>query len=215
MRNRTFPSIMLGFLLLLVTACSSGTPALPQSTKPPAAIPQVTPTAPPTNAALLPVPTTHASPGGHFLQLQPDVPVPATCPVNPVYAGTLGKSGLEDVPWIRADPLSSQVTAFLFFVEPTYPHTHLYQPLHTGGGYSDGRSTKILWILDAPHPPGEVTITGVKVSSPSETFQQTFPVAGSATPGANYPSIVNVPTPGCWQIQFGRIASVLFWVTGN
>jgi hypothetical protein len=188
MRSRTSPSIMLGFLLLLVTACSSSTPALPQSTKPTAAIPQVTPTAPPTSAALLPVPTTHPSPGGHFLQLQPDVPVPATCPVNPVYAGSLGKSGLEDVPWSRADPLSSQVTAFLFFVEPTYPQTHLYQPLHTGGGYSDGRSTKILWILDAPHPPGEVTITGVKVSSPSETFQQTFPVAGSATPGANYPS---------------------------
>ncbi len=84
-----------------------------------------------------------------------------------------------------------------------------------GNCFLDGRNTKILWILDAPHPPGEVTITGVKVSSPSETFQQTFPVAGSATPGANYPSIVNVPTPGCWQIQFGRIASVLFWVTGN
>jgi hypothetical protein len=77
MRSRTFPSIMLGFLLLLVTACSSGTPTLPQSTKPPATISQVTPTLAPTSAALLPVPTTHPSPGGHFLQLQPDVPVPA------------------------------------------------------------------------------------------------------------------------------------------
>src|SRR5215470_206440 len=114
MSSRTFPRIMLGLLLLLVTACSSSTPALPQSTKPTVAIPQVTPTAPPTSAALLPVPTTHPSPGGHFLQLQPDVPVPATCPVNPVYAGTLGKSGLEDIPWSRADPLSSQVTAVLF-----------------------------------------------------------------------------------------------------
>ncbi len=216
MRNRTFPRIILGLLLLLVTACSSGTPALPQGTKPPATTPQVTPTATSTSAALLPVPTTHPSPGGNFLQLQPDVAVPATCPVNPVYAGSLGKSGLEDVPWIRADPLSSQVTAFLFFVEPTYKQTHTYHPLHTGGHYPDSnRNTKILWILDASNSPDTATITGVKVSSPRETFQQTLSLAGSATPGANYPSIVNVPTPGCWQIQFNRAASIIFWVIGN
>ena len=215
MRCRTFPRIMLGFLLLLVTACSS-IPALPQSTKPTAAIPQVTPTAHPTSAALLPVPTTHPSPGGHFLQLQPEVPVPATCPVNPVYAGSLGKSGLEDVPWSRADPLSSQVTAFLFFMEPTYKQTHTYQPLHTGGRYPDGsRNTKILWILDASNSSDTATITGVKVSSRHETFQQTLSLAGSATPGANYPSIVNIPTPGCWQIQFNGAASIIFWVIGN
>ncbi len=153
---------------------------------------------------------------GHFLKLQPDVPVPATCPVNPVYAGSLGKSGLEDVPWIRADPLSSHVTAFLFFVEPTYQQTHTYQPLHTGGSYPDGsRNTKILWIVDASNAPDTATITGVKVSSPHETFQQTFSLAGSATPGANYPSIVNVPTPGCWQIQFNGAASMIFWVIGK
>ena len=162
------------------------------------------------------MPTTHPSPGGHFLQLQPDVPVPATCPVNPVYAGTLGKAGLEDVPWIRADPLSAQVTAFLFFVEPTYKRTHTYQPLHTGGSYADGgRNTKILWIVDASNSSTTATITGVKVSSPHETFQQTLTLAGSATPGANYPSIVNVPTPGCWQIQFNGAASIIFWVIGN
>ena len=216
MRIRTFPNIMLGVLLLLVPACVSSTPTLPQSTKPAVTIPQVTPTASPTSGALLPVPTTHTSPEGHFLQLQPDVPVPATCPVNPVYAGTLGKSGLEDVPWIRADPLSAQVTAFLFFVQPTYKQTHTYQPLHTGGSYPDGgRSTKILWIVDASNSSATATITGVKVSSPHETFQQTLTLAGSATPGANYPSIVNVPTPGCWQIQFNGAASTIFWVIGK
>jgi hypothetical protein len=215
MRRRSLSGILVSFLLLLVMACSSGTPALPQSTKPTSTIPSATPIATSTTTALLPVPATHPSPGRNFLLLQSATPIPAVCPVNPVYTGSLGKLGLDDVPWIRADLSSSQVTAFLFFVEPTYPHTHLYQPLHTGGGYSDGRSTKILWILDAPNPPGEVTITGVKVSSPSETFQQTFPVAGSASPGANYPSIVKVPTSGCWQIQFGRIASIIFWVTGN
>ena len=216
MRSRTFPSVMLGVLSLLGTACGGSAPALPQSTKPSVTTPQGTPTASSASGALLPVPTTHPSPGGHFLQLQPDVPVPATCPVNPVYAGTLGKAGLEDVPWIRADPLSAQVTAFLFFVEPTYLHTHTYQPLHTGGRYPDGgRNTKILWIVDASTSSATATITGVKVSSPHETFQQTLTLAGSATPGANYPFIVNVPTPGCWQIQFNGTASMIFWVIGD
>jgi hypothetical protein len=216
MRSRTFPSIMLGILLLLVTACGSSARPLPHSTKPAVAVPQVTPTASSSSGALLPVPTAHASPGGHFLQLQPDVPVPASCPVNPVYAGSLGKSGLEDVPWIRADPLSAQVTAFLFFVQPTYRHTYTYQPLHTGGRYPDGgRNTKILWIVDASNSPATATITGVKVSSPYQTFQETLTLAGSATPGANYPSIVNVPTPGCWQIQFNGAASMIFWVIGT
>jgi hypothetical protein len=216
MSGRTFPNIMLGALLLLVTACGGSTPALPQSTKPAVTIPQVTPTASPSSGALLPVPTTHASPGGHFLQLQPDVPVPATCPVNPVYAGSLGKSGLEDVPWIRTGPLSAHVTAFLFFVQPIYQHTHTYQPLHTGGRYPDGgRNTKILWIVDASNSPATATITGVKVSSPHQTFQQTLTLVGSATPGANYPSIVNVPTPGCWQIQFNGASSIIFWVIGT
>jgi hypothetical protein len=216
MRSRTVLSTMLGVLLLLGTACSGSAPALPQSTKPSVTTPQGTPTASSSSGALLPVPTTRPLPGGHFLQLQPDVAVPDSCPVNPVYAGALGKSGVEDVPWIRADPLSAHVTAFLFFVEPTYQHTHTYQPLHTGGRYpDDGRNTKILWIVDASTSSATATITGVKVSSPHQTFQQTLTLAGSATPGADYPSIVNVPTPGCWQIQFNGTASMIFWVIGD
>ena len=216
MRRRTFPSFMLGILLLLITACGCSAPALPQGTKPSVATPQETPTASPTKGALWPVPTIHPSPGGNFLQLQPDVPVPATCPVNPVYIGSLGKSGVEDIPWIRADPLSAQVTAFLFFIQPTSQHTHTYPPLHTGGSYpDDGRNTKILWIVDASNSSATATITGVKLSSPHQTLQQTLTLAGSATSGANYPSIVNVPTPGCWQIQFNGTASIIFWVIGN
>jgi hypothetical protein len=94
--------------------------------------------------------------------------------------------------------------------------THIYQPLHTGGGYPDGsRTTKILWVLNVSAPPDTVVITGVKMSSPHETFQQTFPIAGAPGPGGDYPSIVTIPAPGCWQIQVNGAASLIFWVTGN
>lgn len=213
MRSALLRSIFLSLLLLAVTACSSGGPALPQSTAPASTPPSRAPSVESTSVTLLPIATPHPSPAGHFLLLKPAEPIPATCPANPVYAGSLGLTGLDDVPWVKADPLSSQITAFLFFVEPTYKQTHSYQPLHTGGSYPDGRSTKILWLLNVPAPPDTVVITGVKVSSPHETFQQTFPLAGSATPGGNYPSIVNVPTPGCWQIQINRAASITVWVS--
>src|SRR5690348_16764992 len=211
MRSRAFPSFMLGVLLLLGTACGGRAPALPQGTKPSVTTSQGAPTASSSRGALLPVPTTHPSPGAHFLQLQPDVPVPATCPVNPVYIGSLGKSGSEDVPWIRADPLSAQVTAFLFFVEPTYQHT-----LPTSPSIPEEVILKTAGVIvDTSNSSATATITGVKVSSPHETFQETLTLAGSATPGANYPSIVNVPTPGCWQIQFNGAASMIFWVIGE
>ncbi len=178
---------LLGFLLLALMACSSGNPILPQSTRPASTSSPRTPTVESTSIAL--------SPTGQVLLLKPAVPIPASCPVNPVYVGPLGKQGLTDVPWVKAEPLSSQVTAFLFFVEPTYQQTHTYQPLHIGGSYPHGRSTKILWVLTGSSPPGAVVITGVKVSSPHETIQQAFPMAGAPGPGWDYPSIVNIPTP--------------------
>lgn len=205
---------VLGFLLLALMACSSGSPALTQNTRP-ASAPPGTPTVASTPVMLLPIATAYPTPNGHVLLLKPAVPIPASCPVNPVYTGSSGIEGLSDVPWVKADPPSSQITAFLFFVEPTYRQTHTYQPLHTGGSYPDGRNTKILWVFNVSAPPDTVVITGIKLTSPHERFQQTFPMAGAPGPGWDYPSIVNIPTPGCWQLQVNGIASLLFWVTGS
>jgi hypothetical protein len=163
MRSRTFPSFMLGVLLLLGTACGGSAPALPQGTKPAVTTPQGAPTASSTRGALLPVPTTHPSQGAHFLQLQPDVPVPATCPEEVILktAGVQKSSGL----WIRPIPLRRRRSP----ESRCHPRMRLF-----------------------------------KKRSPC-----------SATPGANYPSIVNVPTPGCWQIQFNGAASMIVWVIGE
>ena len=86
-----------------------------------------------TSIALLPIATTHPTPTGHELLLKPAVPSPTTSPVTPVYAGPLGIEGLTDVPWVKADPLSSQVTAFLFFVEPTYQQNFWHARLALAG----------------------------------------------------------------------------------
>jgi len=214
MWRRWLPRSLFGFLLLALIACSPDTPAPSQSTR--QASLSRTPSAHATSVTLLPLATTHPTPTGHPLLLKPAVPVPQSCPITPVYAGAEDLQGLTDVPWEKADPLSSQVMAFLFFVPLTYRQTHTYEPLHTGGSYPDGRSTKILWVLGSSAQASEsLVLTGVKVSSPHETFQQTFPLGAGPGPGSGAPSIVRVPTPGCWQLQVNGVASFIFWVIGN
>jgi hypothetical protein len=142
--------------------------------------------------------------------------VPASCPITPVFTGSLGRPNLDVLPWMKAEPASSRIVAYLFYAGPVSSDTQTYRPLHTGGGYPDGSTTKILWSINNPNASAALEITGKKLSAGHETFQQTFPMASS--PQGDYPSIVNVPTPGCWQLQIksGTVAAtVTFWVVGN
>lgn len=213
MGRRWLSRSLVGCLLLALVACSSGT------TAPPHASGQTslsgTPNASATSVTLLPVATSQPTPSGHPLLLKPAVAVPQSCPITPVYAGAENLPGLRDVPWAKADPLSSQLTAFLYFIPLAYQRTHTYEPLHTGGGYPDGRSTKILWVFGSVLTSESVVLTGVKLSSPHETFEQTFAMGQGPGPGSGAPSIVRVPTPGCWQLQVNGAASLIMWVVGN
>ena len=211
MWRRWLPRSLCGLLLLALIACSPGPPAPSQSTRP--ASPSRAPSAQATSVTLLPLVTSQPTPTGHPLLLKPAVAVPQSCPITPVYAGA--EDLLTDVPWAQADPLSSQLTAFLFFIPITYRHTHTYEPLHTGGSYPDGRSTKIPWVFGSVVASESMVLTGVKLSSPAETFQQTFAIAQGPGPGSGAPSIVRVPTPGCWQLQVNGAASLIMWVVGN
>jgi hypothetical protein len=66
----------------------------------------------------------------------------------------------------------------------------------TGGGSRKGGATKILWHVTGGA--SVVSITGRRLDGTGR-FHQSFP----ATPtggGTYFPSIVTVPTPGCWRI---------------
>lgn len=171
--------------------------------------------APPTGQTIVHTsPTT--VPAQDMTLLKPAVAVPRECPITPVFTGSSGKPDLDFLPWMKAEPTSSGIVAHLFFVSPEFATTHTYGPLHTGGGYPDGRSTKILWSIANPNTSAALEITGKKLSAVDEIFQQTFPMASS--PQGDYPSIVNVPTAGCWQLQLTSgtdTATVTFWVVGD
>jgi hypothetical protein len=74
-----------------------------------------------------------------------------------------------------------------------------------GGKMPDGRNTKILWLVRHPRA-GKLTIRG-STNKSSRTFVQR--VDG----GGNYPSIVVVPTAGCWTIKASLAGSTVGQIT--
>jgi hypothetical protein len=61
------------------------------------------------------------------------------------------------------------------------------------GGVTGGYATKILWHI--PGGSAVVTINGQRLDAPGR-FRQRFPVSGHD----DYPSIVRIPTAGCWRV---------------
>ncbi len=192
MRKILLTISLLGLTVFLFSGCSGQTPSTGQSTA------HTSPTTVPAQPIAL---------------LEPAVAVPGACPITPVFTGpSRGSADLDFLPWMKAEPPSSGIIAYLFFVRSDFATTHTYGPLHTGGGYPDGRSTKILWYTLNPHSSNDLELTGKKVSTDHATFRQSIPMA---SPVGDYPSIVTIPTPGCWQVQLqsGTVtATVTVWV---
>ena len=77
--------------------------------------------------------------------------------------------------------------------------------IYTGGDVPGGGATKILWIV-RPLSSSQLLISGRQLDG-SGTFEHQFRSA-SATEGTVFPSIVNVPSAGCWllTVRNGRVA---------
>lgn len=143
------------------------------------------------------------------------VQVPIGCPITPIYTSPYSGPGSNTIPttlpWVQAEPASFGITGHLFYaINPQ----HYY--LHAGGQFPGGPADKILWLIENPHATQELEIRGTALSNPQETFDEVFSAASS--PADNYPSIVNVPTAGCWQVTLtsGLVTGTLiFWVVNT
>jgi len=151
-----------------------------------------------------PVRQTTAAPAGPSL-------VSTRCAATPLQKRHFAGRGLETLPWIVATPASIGITAHLFFA--TVPGTRFVRvgphetaaALYPHGMMPHGVSTKILWEINNPHAVvlGPLTIDGRNLAG-GDTMHQLVPRAVGPT---DYPSIVNIPTPGCWQLRV-QIASL-------
>lgn len=72
-------------------------------------------------------------------------------------------------------------------------------PLVAGEPTSDHPNNKILWVVNSPRDGHNLEITATPLGRTEPVVFDTFPA--NSGPGEIYPSIVDVPEPGCWQLE--------------
>ena len=159
-----------------------------------------------------------ASPSRTIRLLRPDAPVPGSCPVTPVYTG--GPFG-EDTPWLRAQPASAGIVAYLAYSEVGPAGTYRLPPVH-GVFVGEGLYTKTLWAVDNAQAAYSFVIDGTHLPDTSQTFHDT----GNAMSGPDLPtgahmhtytSYLQAPSVGCWRLRVTTghaSATMTMWFVG-
>lgn len=89
-------------------------------------------------------------------------------------------------PWPHAVSARGNVVAILF----GYP---------LRAGHPTNRANKILWIMRLPRHGSPLTIEARPLHAAAPVVRSSAPADSS--PGEIYPSYVNVPSAGCWQLS--------------
>jgi hypothetical protein len=95
-----------------------------------------------------------------------------------------GHNNPDFLPYVIAVP--QQAAGFIF----GYP---------LRSGHPDNPTNKILWVVGLPRDGSSLVMTAhpLRTTSPVVALSQ----PDDSSPGEIYPSIVDVPTPGCWHFE--------------
>jgi len=108
--------------------------------------------------------------------------------------------GLAHLPWIAASPTASGIVGYLFYYDNQNVWERRQLPrvrIYSQGQSPDGRLTmKILWQTHR-RGAGLMRVQGDRLDSAGSFSQQLSPTASNAR---QYPSIIDVPRPGCWRL---------------
>lgn len=99
--------------------------------------------------------------------------------------------GAPHIPWIEAGPVSGYL--FYYGADGPWKAKPNRMLITARGGPPGGFATKILWHVRGGG--GALRLVGRRLDG-SGRFTQTFTAIG----GGFFPSIVAVPTPGCWRV---------------
>jgi hypothetical protein len=118
--------------------------------------------------------------------------VPGGCGATSVYQGVqpawLVEAGAHNnpsgVPYALAVP--QDAAGFIF----GYP---------LRAGYPANPANKILWVVRFPRNESPLAVTGQLSGAFEPSVHESF--SADSGPGEIYPSIVNVPQPGCWRFD--------------
>lgn len=95
--------------------------------------------------------------------------------------------GLDTNEWAVADPASAGLVAYFWGKQP-----HLIISSRATG------TNKILWVSDRVVS-GVLTVRARPIGGADQSITAKFPSADS--PLGNYPSGIDLPTPGCWNLD--------------
>lgn len=158
-------------LLAMVVLLAGCSTVAPVTPRPPSSSPPVT-----TNPPGSPVATGYPVGGG--------------CGATQFFSGQGPDSalGLAGNPWARAEP---EIAGFVAYAWTTPPD------LVVASGPQDP-GTKILWV-NTIAPRGRLAIAAHPSGAATPTI--TFDIPPASAPDGNYPSLIDLPTPGCWRLE--------------
>ena len=136
--------------------------------------------------------------------------VEAECIAAPVHYEPSLNRGMPRTPWVSAGDVGRRIFGYLFYYADLPRTTRM--TIYPGGELPGGHaSTKILWFSQRVSA-SAMTITGKRLDRPGSFTQELSAARVGATPV--FPSIVNVPTAGCWRLTVsnGRHLSARFAV---
>jgi hypothetical protein len=96
--------------------------------------------------------------------------------------------GLWDNPWAAVSPGSAGVVAYFWSPPPAIFYAER----------ADGSGTKVLWVVRGAAD-GPLTVSAHPLDGAAPLLRFSLPPALS--PAGNYPSLIAVPTPGCWRFE--------------
>jgi len=119
------------------------------------------------------------------------------------YAGIAG-GGLAPYPWIEASPASARIVGHLFYYTAVKAWMRARAPglqIYTAGQTPTGlASMKVLWDFPRVQAALPLQLRGKRLDR-SGSFLETWSPAGPTRTGpTQYPSIIDVPAPGCWRL---------------
>ncbi|HEX7473930.1 MAG TPA: hypothetical protein VF323_12675 [Candidatus Limnocylindrales bacterium] len=123
-------------------------------------------------------------------------PVGGGCGTTQFFSGQGPDSslGLAGNPWARAQPDAAGFVAYTWTEPPA---------LIVASGPQDP-GTKVLWV-NTVAPRGHLAITAHPRDAATPAIVFDFPPASA--PDGNYPSMIHLPTPGCWRLELTLGAS--------
>jgi hypothetical protein len=121
------------------------------------------------------------------------------------------EAGLAPYPWITASPASA-IVGHLFYYTAVKAWLRARAPglqIYAGGQTPNGRaSMKVLWDFPRVKTPLPVRLRGKRLDG-AGSFVETWSPAGRTRTGpTQYPSIVDVPAPGCWRLTLTTSTTV-------